>query len=150
MSAGILIGCAGWSIRRELQSHFPDSGTHLERYAQRLPAVEINSSFYRPHQVKTYARWSDCTPDAFRKAELREGSMGRALDKLRGRSKRLDLLEMEQIGTAQDFIADNELLDPESADAVLDPIAKRGLAKSWAKGRAMFAARSARNGQPAK
>jgi len=91
-----------------------------------------------------------CTPDAFRKAELREGSMGRALDKLRGRSKTLDLLEMEQIGTAQDFIADNELLDPESADAMLDPIAKRGLAKSWAKGRAMFAARSARNGQPAK
>jgi len=62
----IFIGCAGWSIRRELQSLFPDSGTHLERYAQRLLTVEINSSFYRPHQAKTYARWADSTPDPFR------------------------------------------------------------------------------------
>ena len=28
----------------------PPGGSHLERYARRLNAVEINSSFYRPHQ----------------------------------------------------------------------------------------------------
>jgi uncharacterized protein YecE (DUF72 family) len=28
--------------------------------------VEINSSFYRSHQAKTYARWADSVPDAFR------------------------------------------------------------------------------------
>ncbi len=76
-----------------------------------------------------------CTADAFRKAELRHGSMGGALEALRGKGKTLDLLEIESIGPAQDFIADNELLDPESADAMMDPIAKRGLAKSWAKGK---------------
>lgn len=31
-----------------------------------LPAVEINSSFYRPHQPGTYARWRDSVPEAFR------------------------------------------------------------------------------------
>jgi len=44
---GISIGCAGWSIPRQYTEHFPDPGTHLERYAQRVPAVEINASFYR-------------------------------------------------------------------------------------------------------
>lgn len=36
------------------------------RYAQRLNAAEINSSFYKPHQRKTYARWADSTPADFR------------------------------------------------------------------------------------
>jgi uncharacterized protein YecE (DUF72 family) len=38
----------------------------LERYARRLNAVEINSSFYRPHQRKTYERWANSTPKGFR------------------------------------------------------------------------------------
>ncbi len=41
-------------------------GTRLEQYARRLNCVEINSSFYRFHQAKTYARWADTTPDRFR------------------------------------------------------------------------------------
>ena len=41
-------------------------GTHLQRYAQRFPAVEINSSFYRPHRPETYARWAASTPESFR------------------------------------------------------------------------------------
>ncbi len=43
----------------------PPGGSHLERYAQRLNAVEINSSFYRPHQRKTYERWAQSTPAGF-------------------------------------------------------------------------------------
>jgi uncharacterized protein YecE (DUF72 family) len=62
----VRVGCAGWSIPREQAEHFPASGTHLERYAQRLPAVEINSSFYRPHQPATYARWAASVPEWFR------------------------------------------------------------------------------------
>ena len=53
-------------MAKRQQGYFPDVGTHLERYAARLPAVEINSSFYRPHQPKTYARWAACVPDHFR------------------------------------------------------------------------------------
>jgi uncharacterized protein YecE (DUF72 family) len=59
------IGCAGWSLRSEFAEQFPGEGTHLERYVRRFPAVEINSSFYRPHQPATYARWAASTPEGF-------------------------------------------------------------------------------------
>ncbi len=62
----IHVGCAGWSIPHQHAHHFPERGTHLERYAQRLAAVEINSSFYRPHRPETYARWAASVPEAFR------------------------------------------------------------------------------------
>ncbi|GAA5123983.1 DUF72 domain-containing protein [Luteolibacter yonseiensis] len=63
---GVLIGCAGWSIPKEEKPHFPGSGSHLERYAARFSAVEINSSFYRPHRTSTYARWAASVPPDFR------------------------------------------------------------------------------------
>lgn len=62
----MLIGCAGWSIPRAEAAAFPGFGSHLERYAARFPAVEINSSFYRPHRPATYARWRDSVPAGFR------------------------------------------------------------------------------------
>lgn len=62
----IYIGCAGWTLSSKVSSHFPTEGSHLERYAQVYSAVEINSSFYRPHQSKTYARWAASVPDSFR------------------------------------------------------------------------------------
>jgi len=64
--AGIMVGCAGWSLSSAVQPRFPGAGSHLERYAQVLPAVEINSSFYRPHKPSTYARWRDSVPPGFR------------------------------------------------------------------------------------
>lgn len=60
------IGCAGWALPAAEQRRFPEQGSHLERYAARLPAVEINSSFYRPHRASTYARWAASVPLAFR------------------------------------------------------------------------------------
>ena len=65
-SPPIHVGTAGWSLPREAQPAFPAEGTHLERYAARLPAVEINSSFYRPHRPSTYARWAASVPPDFR------------------------------------------------------------------------------------
>ncbi|HEX3872004.1 MAG TPA: DUF72 domain-containing protein [Pirellulales bacterium] len=62
----IYIGTAGWSLRKDHADEFPSDGTHLERYAQRLNCVEINSSFYRPHRVSTYQRWAASTPPEFR------------------------------------------------------------------------------------
>jgi uncharacterized protein YecE (DUF72 family) len=59
------IGTAGWAIGREHQACFPGDGPHLSRHAARLNAVEINSSFYRPHRPATYARWAKETPDGF-------------------------------------------------------------------------------------
>jgi uncharacterized protein YecE (DUF72 family) len=60
------IGTAGWSLRTEWTKYFPTTGTHLERYATRFNAVEINSSFYRSHRQSTYARWADSVPANFR------------------------------------------------------------------------------------
>jgi uncharacterized protein YecE (DUF72 family) len=64
--AGALIGCAGWTIPRQSAASFPADGSHLQRYAAVFGAVEINSSFYRPHRVQTYARWADSVPASFR------------------------------------------------------------------------------------
>lgn len=62
----IHIGTAGWSISSAASHHFPLDGSHLQRYGRVLNSVEINSSFYRPHQATTYARWADSVPDTFR------------------------------------------------------------------------------------
>ena len=62
----VYVGCAGWSLPREHWPLFTADGTHLQRYASRLTAVEINSSFYRPHRPQTYARWAESVPATFR------------------------------------------------------------------------------------
>jgi uncharacterized protein YecE (DUF72 family) len=62
----LMIGCAGWNVPSAAQEHFPAAGSHLQRYSAVFPAVEINTSFYRPHRPSTYARWRDSVPDSFR------------------------------------------------------------------------------------
>lgn len=64
--ASVFIGTAGWSIPREAAPSFPEQGSSLERYSSRFPAVEINSSFHRPHRISTWERWRDAVPAAFR------------------------------------------------------------------------------------
>jgi uncharacterized protein YecE (DUF72 family) len=56
------IGCAGWNLPKDLRD---PNLTYLQRYAQLFNCVEINSSFYRRHQPKTYARWAESTPQDF-------------------------------------------------------------------------------------
>jgi len=62
----IRVGTAGWSLPRAVQEHFTGDGPHLARYARVFPAVEINSSFHRPHKPSVYARWAAATPESFR------------------------------------------------------------------------------------
>ena len=64
--SGVFIGCAGWSIGRDHWPRFAEQGTHLQRYAGQFSAVEINSSFYRPHRPQTYKRWADSVGPDFR------------------------------------------------------------------------------------
>jgi uncharacterized protein YecE (DUF72 family) len=70
MSPPLYIGTAGWTLPRLYAHRFPVPGdakfTHLQRYAHQLHAVEINSSFHRTHQRKTWERWAASTPDTFR------------------------------------------------------------------------------------
>ena len=77
----------------------------------------------------------DVTVEEYSAAEKQHGSMVKAIEALVGLGKTLELLSMEGLSDADDFIASNELLDPESPDAMLDPFRKRGLAKSWERGR---------------
>ncbi len=65
ISACARIGTAGWSIPKEHGASFPKEGSHLERYAAVFNAVEINSSFYRPHRPATYERWAVSVPKDF-------------------------------------------------------------------------------------
>ena len=66
MPSKICIGTAGWSIPRADQSRFPPGESLLARYAKVLPAVEINSTFYRPHRPATFERWAATVPRSFR------------------------------------------------------------------------------------
>jgi len=62
----VLVGTAGWSVPSRLAEAFPPVGSHLERYSRRFSAVEINTSFYRPHHPNTYERWAMTVPLEFR------------------------------------------------------------------------------------
>lgn len=56
---------AGWSNPPAKRSDRHPQQTHLAYYAAHFSCVEINSSFYRPHQRATYERWRDETPARF-------------------------------------------------------------------------------------
>src|SRR5580704_8863494 len=65
-SMAVFVGTAGRGIGRELWDLFGPGPNHLARYAGRFNAVEINSSFYKPHRPATYARWAASVPAGFR------------------------------------------------------------------------------------
>ena len=60
------IGTAGWAVPRRWAHLAPADRKGLARYSGALNAVEINSSFYRPHARDTWARWAAQVPDDFR------------------------------------------------------------------------------------
>ena len=95
--AHALIGCAGWSLPRAEQGHFPATGTHLERYASRFPVVEINSSFHRSHRPEIWARWRDAVAPDFR-FSVKLSKVMTHTEHLNGSG---DLLQsfLEQVGT---------------------------------------------------
>ena len=65
-SGAVVVGVAGWTVPGPIADQFEPGGSHLQRYASRFNAVEINSSFYRPHRRATYARWAASVPPGFR------------------------------------------------------------------------------------
>lgn len=108
-----------------------------------LPANRATGPAIASLRHRLLAEHLGCSEEQFAEAEQQASSMVDAIEALRGEGKTLELLDMEKLGATQEFIAANELLDPESPDAMLDPIAKRGLAKSWAKGRRIIGLRFA-------
>jgi uncharacterized protein YecE (DUF72 family) len=62
----IFVGTSGWQIPRTSADAFPSEGSTLQRYGARLPAVEINTRFYRSHRDATWERWAAAVPPGFR------------------------------------------------------------------------------------
>lgn len=89
MASELRVGVAGWSLPRAVLDEFPREGSHLVRYAARLNCAEINSSFYRPHQPATYARWAASVPADFRFAVKLPRTITHDA-RLRGAGKELD------------------------------------------------------------
>ena len=130
VSSNAHIGCAGWSLSRDVIDAFPPEGSQLEKYAGVFNAVEINSSFYRPHQPKTYARWAASTPAHFRFAvklprtithEARLRDFGPLLARFGGEAEELG----EKLGAILVQLPPSLALDAEAADALFAALRER-------------------------
>lgn len=67
--ARILAGASGYSFKEWQGSFYPEKikpDAMLEWYAQRLPTVEINNTFYQMPKTTVLEKWSRATPAAFR------------------------------------------------------------------------------------
>lgn len=65
----------------------------------------------------------------------RTGSLIDTIEALRGKGRSLELLDLVPPGPMDEFIAENEVLDPTSPDAMFEGFTERGLKKSWHRGR---------------
>lgn len=59
------------------------------------------------------------------------GSLIETIESLKGSGKTLELLEFEEPDALEDFIAENELLDPERPEEMFELPEKRGLFRRW-------------------
>jgi len=62
------VGTSGWSHDHWDGPFYPPglpASRRLEHYASRLPAVEVNASFYRPPAERTLREWRERVPAGF-------------------------------------------------------------------------------------
>jgi uncharacterized protein YecE (DUF72 family) len=65
----IIVGTSGWHYPHWQGPFYPAELRRkdwLPFYAEHLPAVEVNNSFYRLPEASTFRLWDDETPDGFR------------------------------------------------------------------------------------
>ena len=65
----LLAGASGYSFKEWCGSFYPDKikpDAMLAWYAERLPTVEINNTFYRMPKASVLENWAACTPAGFR------------------------------------------------------------------------------------
>ena len=101
----IYVGTAAWSIPKIALDSFPLEGSHLERYSNVLNAVEINSSFYKDHQAKSYKRWAESTPENFKFSVKLNRRFTHECDLKIDREDLLNNLKgISELGKAQSFL----------------------------------------------
>lgn len=59
------------------------------------------------------------------------GSLIDTIERLRGQGKTLRPFELPDLNAVEEWLADNEVLDPEGPDEMFEPFAKRGLFRRW-------------------
>ncbi len=62
-------GASGYAYKEWQGSFYPEkieAEAMLAWYAERLPSVEINNTFYRMPKLEVLQRWAQATPEAFR------------------------------------------------------------------------------------
>jgi uncharacterized protein YecE (DUF72 family) len=66
---GLYVGTSGFSFPSWKGGFYPDDAKpadFLRLYAERLPSVELNNTFYRLPAETTFRRWAETTPERFR------------------------------------------------------------------------------------
>ena len=66
---GLYVGTSGFSYTPWRGAFYPADARpreFLRRYAERLPSVELNNTFYRLPSEEQLRRWAEATPDRFR------------------------------------------------------------------------------------
>lgn len=127
---GCFIGTAGWAIPKRYKDDFEQSGSHLERYGRRLPIVEIDTSFHRPHRRETYERWAASVPEHFRFAVKTPRTMTHE-QRLAGCEPLADIF-LEQVAGLGDKLSvllvqlpPSLPFDPDAASGFFDMLGKR-------------------------
>ena len=69
MTARLWVGASGYSFKEWKGTFYPDTikpDAMLAFYAQRLPSVEINNTFYQMPKASVLTHWAEATPEDFR------------------------------------------------------------------------------------
>jgi uncharacterized protein YecE (DUF72 family) len=69
MTMKLWAGASGYAFKEWKGSFYPDKiapDAMLAWYAERLPSVEINNTFYQMPKAEVLAHWAAATPDTFR------------------------------------------------------------------------------------
>lgn len=110
-----------------------------------LPANAGQETAIASLRVKLLVEHLGVTAEAFQSAFSDTGSIVESIERLKGSAKTLELLDLVRPNSFDQFIAENELLDPEHPDKFLEPISERSIWKNWAKGWKSRRGRAAKN-----
>ncbi|WP_422061095.1 phospholipase D-like domain-containing protein [Sphingopyxis sp.] len=100
-----------------------------------LPANRGVEPTIRRLRESLIAEHLDVAPEDVARSFDATGSLIATIEALRGDGRSLELLDLVPPGPLDKFIAENELLDPTSPDAMFESLTERGLKKSWHSGR---------------